>query len=59
MDMSGAIATKLRYLEEEGVDAYDGYAYDGYLEQQVALLLCVVADIPWASEILNHLGWSA
>lgn len=53
MDTSEAISTELKHLENEGVEAYDAH-----LKQQVIVvspLLCVVADNPWASEILNHL----
>ena len=42
---------------EEGIEAYDGL-----MEQTVVVLaplLCILADNPRASELLNHLGGSA
>lgn len=56
VDMAGAIASEFTLLEE-GIEAYDA------LTQQtvviLAPLLCILADNPRASELLNHLGGSA
>lgn len=52
--MSGALAEELNILEVE--------AFDAHLKEivvVVAPLLCIVADNPRASEVLNHLGGSA
>ena len=57
MEMSGAIAADLKYLETEGAEAYDVH-----LQQNVIVLsplMCLVADNPRASEVLSHLGGSA
>ena len=56
MEMSGAIADDLKYLENEGAEAYDVH-----LQQMVIIvspLMCLVADNPRASEVLSHLGGS-
>ena len=54
MEMTEAIAPELVRLEKDGIEAYDA------LQQQRVLVLspvmCIVADNPRASEILNHLG---
>ena len=57
MDMTEAVAPELIRLEKEGTEAYDAL-----LQQPVIVLsplMCVVADNPRASEILNHLGGAA
>ena len=57
MDMSEAIATELCKLENDGVEAFDAHLKEFVIV--VSPLLCIVADNPLASEILNHLGGSA
>ena len=57
MDMCGAIVSDLMLLEKEGVEAYDAKLQQAVLV--VSPLMCIVADNPRASEILNHLGGSA
>ena len=57
LDMAGALAQQLQDLEMHGVEAYDSF-----LEQYVLVispLMCILADNPRASELLNHLGSSA
>ena len=57
MDMSGEIAIELDKLENEGIEAFDAHLKEMVIV--VAPLLCIVADNPQASELLNHLGGSA
>lgn len=57
MDMAGSIASELTVLEQQGVEAYDALRKEVVLV--VSPLLCVIADNPRASELLNHLGGSA
>lgn len=57
MDMSGAIAIELSKLENEGIEAFDAHLKEMVII--VSPLLCIIADNPRASEILNHLGGSA
>ena len=57
MDMSGAISIELCKLENEGIEAFDAHLKEIILV--ISLLLCIVADNPRASEVLNHLGESA
>ena len=57
MDMSGAIAVELSKLENEGIEAFDAHLKEMVII--VSPLLCIVADNPRASEVLNHLGGSA
>ena len=52
-----AIVSDLMLLEKEGVEAYDAKLQQTVLV--VSPLMCIVADNPHASEILNHLGGSA
>ena len=56
LDMAGAVVADLTTLED-GIEAYDA------LLEETALilspLLCILADNPRASELLNHLGGSA
>ena len=57
VEMSGSIVTELILLENEGTEAYDAL-----LKQEVVVLaplICIIADNPRASELLNHLGGSA
>ena len=56
MDMSGAIA-ELNILDGEGIEAFDAHLKEDMIV--IAPLLCIVADNPRASEVLNHLGGSA
>ena len=54
VEMVCPIATELKQLETNGV-----VAYDAFLKQEVmviALVICITADNPRASELLNHLG---
>ena len=54
LDMSTSIVTELAALEKEGLEAFT--------KQPVivlAPLMCILADNPRASELLNHLGGSA
>ena len=57
MDMSEAISIELSKIEIEGVEAFDAHLQE--IVVVVSPLLCMVADNPRASEILNHLGGSA
>ena len=57
MDMSEALAMELIKLEGEGIEAIDSHLKESVLV--VAPLMCLVADNPCASEVLNHLGGSA
>lgn len=54
MEMTEAIPPELVRLEKDGIEAYDA------LQQPPVLVfspvMCIVADNPRASEILNHLG---
>ena len=57
IDMAGPIAEQLCDLEKNGVEVFDVL-----LDQRVLVvspLMCILADNPRASEILNHLGSSA
>ena len=57
VDMTESIAHELVNLEMEGVDAYDALHDQAVL--LVAPLMCVLADNPRASEVLNHLSRAA
>ncbi len=57
MDMTEPIAQELVNLEVEGIEAYD--ALHDRPALLVAPLICVLADNPRASEVLNHLGGAA
>lgn len=57
VDMAEALVPELISLAEKGVTAYDAF-----MQQQVIVLsplMCILADNPRASELLNHLGGSA
>lgn len=56
LDMAEAIVSDLNLLEQ-GIEAYDSLTEEIVLV--VAPLLCVIADNPRASELLNHLGGTA
>lgn len=56
LDMAEAIVWDLNLLEQ-GIEAYDSLTEEIVLV--VAPLLCVIADNPRASELLNHLGGTA
>lgn len=56
VDMTTAIVSELELLEE-GIEAYDAASEEFVVV--IAPLLCVIADNPRASELLNHLGASA
>ena len=57
VEMAESIVPELLTLNEDGIEAYDA------LTKQVVLvvcpLMCILADNPRASELLNHLGGSA
>ncbi len=57
MDMSVAIARELKELEVEGIEVYDALIKERALI--IAPLMCILADNPRASELLNHLGGAA
>lgn len=57
LDMTETLAPELTILEQNGV-----IVYDAFLNKQVivvAPVICVLADNPRASELLNHMGSSA
>ena len=57
MAMLPPIVDELKILETEGI-----VAYDAHLKQEVLLVapvLCITADNPRSSEIMNHLGPSS
>ena len=57
MEMLPPIVDELKILETEGI-----VAYDAYLKQEVFLVapvLCILADNPRSSEVMNHLGPSS
>ena len=54
MEMLPPIVDELQILETEGI-----VAYDAYLKQEVLLVapvLCILADNPRSSDVMNHLG---
>lgn len=55
--MTGPLAEELTDLETVGIDAYDSLLMQRVIV--VSPLMCILADNPRASEILNHLGSSA
>ena len=57
MDMCDAIAPELIHLEKEGIEAYDAQQKQNVVV--ISPLMCIVADNPRASEVLNHLGGAA
>lgn len=57
VEMSDVIVSELTLLEKQGIEAYDAS-----LQQEVLVvspLMCILADNPRASELLNHLGGSS
>ena len=57
LEMAKPIARDLYVLENEGI-----VTYDAYLQQHVLVLapvLCLLADNPRSSELVNHLGSAA
>jgi len=57
VDMAESLVPELLTLAENGMEAYDAL-----VEQKVIVvcpLMCILADNPRASELLNHLGGSA
>ena len=57
MEMLPHIVDELKILETEEISAYDAH-----LKQEVLLVvpvLCIIADNPRSSEIMNHLGPSS
>ena len=57
LDMAGPLAEQLCDLERNGVEAFDAILNQTVLV--VSPLICILADNPRASELLNHLGPSA
>lgn len=57
LDMAVPLSHELQDLEMHGVDAYDSVMKKHVLV--VAPLMCILADNPRASELLNHLGSSS
>ena len=57
MDMSNKVAEELCELERDGILVYDALLKETVLV--VSPLMCILADNPRASELLNHLGGSA
>ena len=56
IEMAEAIVGELKILEE-GIEAFDAMLKKDVLV--LAPLICILADNPRASEILNHLGGAA
>ena len=57
IDMAEAIVPELLSIDRDGIEAYDAS-----LNREVIVispLMCILADNPRASELLNHLGSSA
>lgn len=57
VDMTVALAPELTKLENDGI-----VAYDALLKQTVMVIspvMCILADNPRASELINHLGSSS
>ena len=57
IDMTGPLAQELIDIETNGIEAYDSLLMCPVIV--VSPLMCILADNPRASEILNHLGSSA
>lgn len=57
MEMAKAIVPELVFLDEEGIEAYDALMNEPVIV--LAPVMCILADNPRASELLNHLGGSA
>lgn len=57
LDMATAIVTELTTLDRDGLEAYDALTKQDVVV--LAPLMCILADNPRASELLNHLGGSA
>ena len=57
LDMAVPIAEQLGDLELNGIEAFDAVLNQNVLV--VAPLMCILADNPRASELLNHLGSTA
>ena len=57
VDMAGPLAQELCDLERDGIEACDVLLGQPVLV--VAPLMCILADNPRASELVNHLGSSA
>lgn len=57
LDMTGPLAQQLCELEINGVEVFDVVLNQPVLV--VSPLMCILADNPRASELLNHLGSSA
>lgn len=57
LDMAVPLSDELKDLELNGIEAYDALLRKSVLV--VCPLICIIADNPRASELLNHLGSSA
>ena len=57
VDMAQPLAQELCHLEKDGIEAYDVFLDKPVIV--VAPLMCILADNPRASELVNHLGSSA
>ncbi len=57
IDMAEPLVTELLELEQNGIEAYDAMLKLNVLV--VAPVICILADNPRASELLNHLGPSS
>ena len=57
LDMTGPLVQQLYDLESNGIEVFDAFLNQSVLV--VSPLMCVLADNPRASELLNHLGFSA
>ncbi len=55
--MAEPLVTELLKLEQNGIEAYDAMLKLNVLV--VAPAICILADNPRASELLNHLGPSS
>ncbi len=57
IDMAEPLVTEQLELEQNGIEAYDAMLKLNVLV--VAPVICILADNPRASELLNHLGPSS
>ena len=57
VNMTQPLAQELCVLEKDGIEAYDVLLDQPVLV--VAPLMCIMADNPCASELVNHLGSAA
>jgi len=57
IEMAQPLVTELIHLEREGIEMYDAMLQLNVLV--VTPVICILADNPRASELLNHLGPSS